>query len=93
MRTGEIFVSSVLGNFDGVSRVKVVNGPLAGKFGSVQRVLISDPKQAWIRMEEDIPDEIRSFGKDDTRGNDVRIHCEDCEAVRPVWGGKAKKRK
>lgn len=61
-------------------RVKVITPPLKGRFGNVVRLRMSDDN-AWVAMDEDIPEEIRSFPANDPhgRGNHVLLSPEDCE--------------
>lgn len=52
---------------------------LRGKIGTVVRLRRCD-NGAWVRMDEDVPDELRSFPANDEagRGNHVMLYPEEC---------------
>jgi len=58
-------------------RVKVISGPLDGKTGTVVRRRLGD-NGAWVDMDEDIPEDLASFSRDDHRRNNVLLYPEDC---------------
>ena len=64
-------------------RVEVVaNGhPCAGKRGTVVRKRGQDDG-AWIRFDEDLPDDLRSFPKGDDRQNHMMLWPDECEEVK-----------
>lgn len=73
-----------LHTFTGVSRVKITDEEhaLVGKTGKVvRRVRMSG--NAWVRMDEEPPKELRSFEDDDRRGRkwDVVLFPDACEAI------------
>lgn len=62
-------------------RVKVIDGPLAGRFGTVSRRLIRD-ESAWVTMDDDLPYELASFHeKEDARHRNVILWPEQCELI------------
>jgi recombination protein RecT len=65
-------------------RVRVINPmhPMAGKQGTFLRRLTRS-SQVWIRMDEEIPAELRSFAVDDARGRarDIVLFPDECEAI------------
>lgn len=56
---------------------------LRGKIGTVVRLRMCDDG-AWINMDQDIPDELRSFPADDAsrRGNHVLLYPDECEELK-----------
>ena len=70
--------------FRGVRRVIVANPneghePLRGRTGIVARKLISTPFEAWVEMDDPLPDELRRFSRGDRREKHVCLHSEECE--------------
>lgn len=66
--------------FENSQRVKVLEGLLEGKIGVVVRLRMAD-NGAWVEMDEDIPESMRSFPANDSRGKHVLLYPEDCEAA------------
>jgi hypothetical protein len=68
--------------FKNHQRVRVTDGELEGRFGTVWRLRHCDDA-AWIAMDEDIPDSHRMFPADDDhgRGNHVILYPDQCEAA------------
>jgi len=56
---------------------------LAGTTGTVVRLRIRDDA-AWVRMDCELPDSLRSFPADDERGrgNHILLWPQECRAVR-----------
>lgn len=52
--------------------------PCHGKTGTVVRLRRADDA-AWVRMDEDLPMDLRSFPADDERRNHIMLWPEDCE--------------
>ena len=72
-------------HFEENQRVKVnaIGHPLLGQTGTVWRVHMRD-NDAWIDMDGDLPDELRSFfGEDDERRNLIELSPKDCEPIDP----------
>lgn len=62
------------------------DGPpeLVGKSGTVCRVLIRSSYEAWVNMDEAIPESVASFEEGDSRRNHVCLSAEEVEAeVKP----------
>lgn len=53
-------------------------GHLLGKHGTVVRLLIRS-QEAWVRMDENLPDDLASFPEDDARHNHVLLWPDQCE--------------
>jgi hypothetical protein len=74
-----------LHSFAGVERVRVIDedSPIVGRCGTVHRRLHAS-FEAWVRMDEEIPEELRRFPLDDKhgRGNDVVLFPDECEVAR-----------
>lgn len=71
-----------LQRFGHLQRVKVVNPDdahetLRNETGTVVRLLRRD-YSAWIRMDQPIPDSLRSFPATDDRGNHVLLWPDEC---------------
>lgn len=49
---------------------------LRGKTGTVKRQSISG--LWWVRMDEALPDALRSFPADDERANEIALYPEEC---------------
>ena len=62
-------------------RVRVVAGVLAGRCGAVTRRLHSTPLEAWVRMDDPIPSELRCFPDDDPRRDHILLRVDEVEAV------------
>lgn len=73
-----------LHTFTGVSRIKVTDEEhaLVGRTGKVIRP-VKMSGNAWVRMDEEIPEELRSFKDDDRRGRkwDVVLYPDWCEGI------------
>ena len=71
-----------LHTFTGVSRVRVVDAssPIVGKTGFIVRRRHGNAA-AWIRMDDDVPAELRSFEPPDRRARDVVLFPDDCEPL------------
>lgn len=70
------------GPFHSGQRVKVnKSGPaeLVGKTGVVVRVLIRSVYEAWVEMDEPIPDSLANFPKGDDRRNRVQLEADECD--------------
>jgi hypothetical protein len=52
---------------------------LEGETGVVVRLRMGD-SGAWVKMDNDLPDNLRSFSKDDVRANHILLYPEECEA-------------
>ena len=64
-------------------RVTATGHPLLGQTGTVWRVHMRD-NDAWVDMDGDLPDELRSFfAEDDERRNLIELSPADCEPVNP----------
>lgn len=61
-------------------RVRVISGPLKGKLGDVVRLCMSS-YAAWVRMDDDLPEDLKSFDSDDPRARHIRLEPNDCEEV------------
>ncbi|MCK5344000.1 MAG: hypothetical protein KAR20_11380 [Candidatus Heimdallarchaeota archaeon] len=64
-------------------RVTATEGKIAGLNGTVIRRCIN-MNEAWIRFDQDLPDEYSNFPKEDGRHRDVRLPPTDCKLL----GGK-----
>jgi hypothetical protein len=59
-----------------------------GRTGSVIRICISNDC-AWIRCDQALPAEMRSFSADDPRHNDARVYKDECEEIHGTRVSKA----
>ena len=67
-------------HFEQYQRVKAIttSHPLFGQTGTVWRLHMRD-SDAWVDMDTDLPDELRSFDKEDDRCNLIELSPNDCE--------------
>ena len=66
-----------------VTRVRVVNedSPLAGKMGTFVR-RVTQSSEAWVRMDEELPEALRSpFPDESRRLHNTVLFPDECEAV------------
>lgn len=61
-------------------RVRCIKDPLAGKTGTVVRPRIGD-NGAWVQMDEDLPEDLRSFSPPDSRCRNIVLYPEECEPI------------
>ena len=62
-------------------KVIAIRHPLFGQIGTVWRVHMRND-DAWVEMNVDLPDELRSFfGEDDERRNSIELSPKDCEPI------------
>lgn len=70
--------------FENNQRVQITESQhgLKGYAGTVKRLRIAD-HGAWVRMDDDLPTEYRSFPADDEegRGRDLILYPEQCTAL------------
>lgn len=80
-------IASTLKRFgQGVTRVRIVaeDHPCFGKTGTVWRVMLrgggarGTPQEAWIRMDEPLPVDLRSFPAGDPRQDMIAVYCFEC---------------
>lgn len=67
-------------NFSNGQRIKV-NLPhdrMHGKVGTVVRLRMGD-NGAWVKMDDELPEELRSFPVGDSRDHHLLLYPEDCE--------------
>jgi len=69
-----------MNKFKNAQRIMVVQGLLEGEAGTVWRLRYCD-NQAWVRMDNEPPEELRSFPQTDSRGNNVLLSPEQCTQV------------
>ena len=73
-----------MNHFEDDQRVKVIttSHPLFGQTGTVWRLHMRD-SDAWVDMDTELPDELRSFDKEDDRRNLIELSPNDCEPINP----------
>lgn len=53
---------------------------LHGKAGQVHRITMEGHgREAWIRMDEELPFDLQTFGAEDARHNDILLYSEECD--------------
>lgn len=66
-------------------RVRIVDhdsfAELNGRTGVVVRRLHSTSEAAWIKMDEPLPDNRRSFTADDPRADHTKVYLDECDPV------------
>ena len=62
-------------------RVTATEGKIVGFNGTVIRECI-DANEAWIRFDQDLPDEYSMFPKGDRRHRNIRLPPSDCKLLR-----------
>jgi hypothetical protein len=68
-----------MNSFGNNVRVRVTEaGPLLGKAGTIVRLCMGD-NAAWVKMDEDLPHDLRAFWPPDERANNIKLHPEQCE--------------
>lgn len=58
--------------------IVIVRGPLQGKRGRVWRVCLNSD-DAWVKMDEPLPESLRSFPPGDSRCDLIKLAPECCE--------------
>jgi len=67
-------------------KIRVVNPELEqhqvlrGETGTITRRCISDIS-AWVEMDKELPEELRVFPKEDSRGKHINLYPDECEHV------------
>jgi hypothetical protein len=81
--------TTTLGLFQQGQRVRIVveDHPCAGKTGTVWRIMLrggggrSTPQEAWLRMDEPLPADLRSFPAGDPRQDMISARADECAPV------------
>jgi hypothetical protein len=54
---------------------------LAGKTGTVVRMLRRSSEEAWVEMDDHLPDDLRSFPEFDQRAKHILLYDNECEEI------------